>query len=49
MSRTEEERLLILAEQNNIILNSIFRHLQSPTEDMKDFIINVIANNIGRK
>lgn len=49
INRSEEERLLSLAEENNILLKSIFRHLQSPNEDIKDFMINVIANNIGRR
>ena len=49
MTRNEEEELLSLVKDNNKILKDIWilLHTGSPNDDFKDFIINVIANQIG--
>ena len=50
MTTNEEQELLSLTRDNNIILKNIWTilHQGSPNDDFKDFIINIIANNIGR-
>jgi hypothetical protein len=48
MSRNEEEELLSLIRDNNRILKDIWTILHSPTDDFKDFCINVIANQFSR-
>lgn len=49
MSRNEEEELLSLTRDNNKMLKDIWTILHSPTDDLKDFIMNVIANQFGRR
>ena len=43
------EELLELAKDNNRMLKDIWilLHTGSPNDDFKDFLINVIANQIG--
>lgn len=50
MSRNEEEELLNLTRDNNIMLRQIWTLLYqgSPNDDIKDFIMNVIANKISQ-
>lgn len=49
MSINEEQELLTLTRDNNKMLKDIWTllHQGSPNDDFKDFIINVIANQIG--
>lgn len=49
MSINEEQELLSLVKDNNKMLKDIWTllHQGSPNDDFKDFIINVIANQIG--
>ena len=49
MSRNEEEELLSLTRDNNKMLKDIWIILNNPNNDVKDFIINVIANQFGRR
>lgn len=49
MSRNEEEELLSLTRDNNKMLKDIWTILHSPADDLKDFCINVIANQFSRK
>lgn len=44
MTLNEEQELL---KDNNRILKNIWTFLQSPNDNLKDFIMNVIANQIG--
>lgn len=48
MTLNEEQELLFLTRDNNKMLKDIWSILNNPTNDFKDFIINVIANQIGR-
>jgi hypothetical protein len=43
----EEQELLSLIKDNNKLLKDIWTILNNPNNDIKDFIINVIANQIG--
>ena len=45
----EEQELLALTRDNNRMLKDIWTILNNPNNDVKDFIINVIANQIGRR
>lgn len=47
MTLNEEQELLTLVKDNNRILKNIWTFLQSLNDDLKDFIINIIANQIG--
>lgn len=49
MSINEEQELLSLVKDNNKMLKDIWTllHQGSPNDDFKDFIINVMANQIG--
>ena len=51
MSINEEQELLTLVKDNNRILREIWTtiKLDNPVDDFKDFIINVIANQIGNR
>ena len=41
------EELLVLNRDNNKMLKDIWNILNNPNNDIKDFMINVIANQIG--
>ena len=45
------DELLTLTRDNNKMIRDIWTilHQGSPNDDFKDFIINVIANQFGRK
>ena len=45
----EELELLSLTRDNNKLLRDIWTILHSPSDDFKDFIINVLANQFSRK
>ena len=47
MTLNEEQELLTLVKDNNKILKNIWTFLQSSNDNLKDFIMNVIANQIG--
>lgn len=47
MTLNEEQELLFLTRDNNKMLKDIWTILSNPTNDFKDFIMNVIANQIG--
>jgi hypothetical protein len=49
MLRSEEEELLSLIRDNNKMLKDIRTILNNPNNDIKDFIMNVIANQFGRR
>jgi len=51
VSINEEQELLTLVKDNNRMLREIWTilHQGSPNDDFKDFIINVIANQIGNR
>jgi len=51
MTTNEEQELLTLVKDNNRILRDIWTTIKlgNPNDDFKDFIINVIANQFGRK
>ena len=49
MTQNEEQELLFLTRDNNKMLKDIWTILNNPNNDVKDFIINVIANQIGRR
>ena len=51
MSINEEQELLTLIKDNNKMLKDIWTllHQGSLNDDFKDFIINVMANQIGGK
>lgn len=51
MSNNQEEELLSLVKDNNQLLKNIWILLsqENPNDDIKNFIINVIANQIGGK
>jgi len=42
------EELLVLTRDNNKILKDIWRIISNPNEDIKDFVMNVIANKISQ-
>lgn len=49
MTQNEEQELLSLIKDNNKMLKDIWvlLHTGSSNDDFKDFLINVIANQIG--
>ena len=47
MDENKLEELLILTRDNNKILKNIWTILNNSNNDTKDFIMNVIANQIG--
>lgn len=51
MTQNEEQELLSLIKDNNKMLKDIWilLHTGSPNDDFKDFLINVIANQIGSR
>ena len=51
MTENEFIELLTLTRDNNKMLKDIWTLLYqgSPNDDLKDFVINVIANQFGRK
>lgn len=49
MTLNEEQELLTLVKDNNRILKNIWTFLHSPNDDLKNFIMNVIANQIGER
>ena len=49
MSLNEEQELLSLIKDNNRMLKDIWTVLNNPNNDIKDFIMNVIANQFGRR
>ena len=51
MTNNELQELLTLTRDNNKMLRDIWTllHQGSPNDDFKDFIINVLANQFGRK
>ncbi len=49
MSINEEQELLSLIKDNNKILKDIWTILNNPNNDIKDFIMNIIANQFGRR
>ena len=51
MTKNESEELLTLTRDNNKMLKDIWTSLYqgSPNDDLKDFVINVIANQFSRR
>ena len=51
MDENKLEELLILIKDNNKMLKDIWTllHQGSPNDDLKDFVINVIANQFSRR
>lgn len=49
MTENELSELLILTRDNNKMLKDIWTILNNPNNDIKDFIMNVIANQFGRR
>jgi len=49
MDENKLEELLLLTRDNNKILKDIWTILNNPTNDLKDFMMNVIANQFSRK
>ena len=47
MDENKLEELLALTRDNNKMLKDIWTILNNPSNDIKDFIMNVIANQIG--
>ena len=47
MDENKLEELLTLTRDNNKILKDIWTILNNPNNDIKDFIMNVVANQIG--
>ena len=47
MTLNEEQELLSLTRDNNKMLKDIWTILNNPNNDIKDFMMNVIANQIG--
>ena len=43
------EELLALTRDNNKMLKDIWTILNNPSNDIKDFIMNVVANQFGRR
>lgn len=48
MDENKFEELLTLTRDNNKMLRDIWTLLHSPNDDIKDFIMNVIANKISQ-
>ena len=49
MTENELNELLTLTRDNNKMLKDIWTILNNPNNDIKDFIMNVIANQFGRR
>ena len=49
MTLNEEQELLSLTRDNNKMLKDIWTTLNNPSNDIKDFIMNVIANQFDRR
>ena len=49
MDENKLEELLALTRDNNKMLKDIWTILNNPNNDIKDFIMNVIANQFGRR
>ena len=49
MTKNEEQELLSLVKDNNKMLKDIWTILNNPNNDIKDFVMNVIANQFGRR
>lgn len=49
MTKNELDELLTLTRDNNKMLKDIWTILNNPNNDIKDFIMNVIANQFGRR
>ena len=49
MTENELGELLTLTRDNNKMLKDIWSILNNPNNDIKDFIMNVIANQFGRR
>ena len=51
MTENEFQELLALTRDNNKMLKDIWTllHQGSPNDDLKDFVINVIANQFSRR
>ena len=49
MDENKLEELLALIRDNNKMLKEIWTILNNPNNDIKDFIMNVIANQFGRR
>lgn len=49
MTENEKQELLSLVKDNNKLLKAIWYRMIDPNNDIKDFIMNVIANQIGDK
>ena len=49
MTLNEEQELLTLIRDNNKMLKDIWNKLNNPNEDIKDFIMNIIANQFGAR
>lgn len=47
MDKNELEELLTLTRDNNKMIKDIWTILNNPNNDIKDFIMNVVANQIG--
>jgi hypothetical protein len=49
MDENKLEELVALTRDNNKMLKDIWTILNNPNNDIKDFMMNVIANQIGGK
>ena len=49
MTKNEEQELLSLVKDNNKMLKDIWTILNNPNNDIKDFVMNIIANQFGRR
>ena len=49
MDENKIEELLVLNRDNNKMLKDIWNILNNPNNDIKDFIMNVVANQFGRR
>jgi len=49
MTENESNELLTLTRDNNKMLKDIWTILNNPNNDIKDFMMNVIANQFGRR
>ena len=47
MDENKLEELVALTRDNNKMLKDIWTILNNPNNDIKDFIMNVVANQIG--
>lgn len=49
MTQNEEQELLTLTRDNNKMLRDIWNMLQDPHEDIKNFVMDVMANLTANK